>query len=195
MTSAWEEYSRKIAGGWKCVTYEMFDNTGEERKLIAKPHGETPLGRVLISPNGWLAAHLARPDRMQKARSGQPWQTAPDQDLAYVGRGLSMYCGYMKLFKDDNGGLYWQTKVEVSTDPNRMGGIEERKVALFEENGKSYMILEPKQDMLLDVCQHCLCLCKRPDSALGRYEDKSCFEVGEVRVSYVCTFMFGHFTQ
>lgn len=130
----------------------MFDCSGGERKLLAKPHGDKPLGRVSISQSGWLAAHLARPDRMKALPSGKPWQTAPDADIAHVARGLAMYCGYFQLFKDADGGLYWQTKVEVSTDPARIGGIEERKVILQEENGKQYMILEPKQDMLLDVC-------------------------------------------
>ncbi|CAK3789891.1 Hypothetical predicted protein [Lecanosticta acicola] len=150
MSNAWQEYRDRISGGWKCISYEMFKISGAEKTLVAKPHGETPLGRVYISPQGWLAAHLARPERMEKAKSDQPWQTASDEQVAYVGRGLAMYCGAMQLFKNDDGSLYWQTKVEVSTDPNRMGGIEERKVILSHENGKEYMTLEPKQDMLLD---------------------------------------------
>lgn len=149
--NVWNEHRTRIAGGWKCVSYEMFDNSGPERTLIAKPHGENPLGRVSISRNGWLAAHLARPERMHKLRSGKPWQTAADKEVAYVARGLSMYCGHLKLCQAEEGGLYWPTLVEISTDPNRMGGIEERKVTLLEEDGKSYMVLEPKQDVLLDV--------------------------------------------
>lgn len=152
MENVWSEYADAISGVWKCVSYEMFDSSGEERKLIAKPHGENPLGRVSLSRNGWLAAHLARPERMHRLRSGKPWITAPDKEVAYVARGLSMYCGYLQLFKDENGSLYWQTKVEISTDPGRMGGIEERKLTLLEEDGKKFMVLEPKQDMLLDVC-------------------------------------------
>lgn len=152
MTSVWPEYRDKIAGGWKCISYEMFDCSGAERKLLAKPHGENPLGRVSISQGGWLAAHLIRPDRINSMKSGKPWQMAPDDEVAHVARGMSMYCGYFQLFKDDAGGLYWRTKVEVSTDPSRIGGIEERKVILEEGNGKQYMILEPKQDMLLEVC-------------------------------------------
>lgn len=151
MANVWPEYRERIAGGWKCISFEMFDTSSGEKKLLAKPHGDNPLGRVSISQGGWLAAHLARPDRMQSLPSGKPWQTAPDSEVAHVARGLSMYCGYFQLFKDDAGGLYWQTKVEVSTDPARIGGIEERKVILQEENGKQFMILEPKQDMLLDV--------------------------------------------
>lgn len=151
MTSVWPEYRDQIAGGWKCISFELFDCSSSERKLLAKPHGENPLGRVSISANAWLAAHLSQPDRVNAWKSGQTWQSATDAEIAHVARGMAMYCGYLQLFKDDEGGLYWQTKVEVSSDPNRIGGIEERKVVLQEENGKHYMILEPKQDMLLEV--------------------------------------------
>ncbi|KXT17680.1 hypothetical protein AC579_9052 [Pseudocercospora musae] len=150
MTEVWDQYKDVLVGCWKTISYEMFEVKGSERKLVAKPHGETPLGRVSISPQGWLAAHLARPDRTSPLPSGKPWMTAPDHEVAHVARGLSMYCGYMKLYRNSEGQLYWQTRVEVSTDPSRMGGIEERKVTLVDEGGKTFMTLEPKQDMLLE---------------------------------------------
>ena len=148
--NVWPEYRDIIAGGWKCVTYEMFDGAGPDKKLIAKPHGDDPLGRVVISRNGWLSAHIARRDRMGPLPSGKPWQTGEDSEVAHVARGLSMYCGYLQLFKDDEG-LYWQTKVEVCSDPYRIGGLETRRLEYFEENGKMYMVLQPKQDMILEV--------------------------------------------
>ena len=62
-----------------------------------------------------------------------------------------MYCGYLQLFEDENG-LYWETTVEISSDPARMGGpLEVRRVQYLEENGKTYMILRPKQDLILEV--------------------------------------------
>ncbi|EME86811.1 uncharacterized protein MYCFIDRAFT_77372 [Pseudocercospora fijiensis CIRAD86] len=151
MTEVWDQYRDLLIGCWENISYEMFVVDASHRRLVAKPHGETPLGRLSISPQGWVAAHLARPDRMGPLPSGKPWMTAPDQEVAHVARGLSMYCGYMKLYRNDEGQLYWQTRVEVSTDPSRMGGIEERKVTLVDEDGKTFLFLEPKQDMLLEV--------------------------------------------
>lgn len=87
MTNIWPEYSSKLAGGWKCISFEMFDNN---KKLIAKPHGENPLGRVLLSKNGYLSAHVARPDRMGPLPSGKPWQTGEDNEVAHVARGMSV---------------------------------------------------------------------------------------------------------
>lgn len=163
----------------------MFDSSGGEKKLIAKPHGEQPLGRVLISPKGWLSAHMARPERMGPLPSGKPWQTGEDKEVAFVARGMSMYCGYLQLFKDDDG-LYWETRVEVASDPARVGGLEVRRINYFEEDGKKYMVLQPMRDMLLEV-RRSFC----PSSGLpgrdiysetGRHEDKSSSKVGEVRV-------------
>ena len=148
-TNIWDQYCDKLAGGWKCISYEMYDGDGPEKKLLAKPHGDEPLGRCLLSRNGWLAAHLTRPDRYHPLKSGKKWQNADDEEVAHVARGISMYCGYVQLFEDERG-LYWQTKVEVSSDPNRKGGIEERRLQYSEEGGKQYMVLQPKQDMPLE---------------------------------------------
>ncbi|KAK3722379.1 hypothetical protein LTR37_002370 [Vermiconidia calcicola] len=147
--SLWPQWRDKIAGGWKCITYEMFDGSGPDRKLTAKPHGDDPLGRVLISSNGFLSAHIARRDRMGALPSGNAWQLGEDKEVAHVARGLSMYCGYLELFEDEEG-LFWKTKVEICSDPNRFGGFEERRIEYFEEDGKAFMVLQPKQDMVLE---------------------------------------------
>ena len=154
MTEVWDQYREAISGGWRCISFDLLST--DDRKPLPKPHGDsplgnTPLGRIFISRNGWLAAHLAQPDRLPSPQAAKPWSTASDGEVAHIARGLTMYCGYLKLYKDSQGHLYWQCNVEMSTDPNRLGGIQERGVTLSQENGKSYMILEPKQDMVLEV--------------------------------------------
>ncbi|KAK5137656.1 hypothetical protein LTR08_007951 [Meristemomyces frigidus] len=146
----WPNHAAKLAGGWKCISFEVFNGSGPEKKLVSKPHGEHPLGRVLISKNGWLSAHMAKPDRMaQPLPSGSTWQEGSDEEVAHVARGLSMYCGRLELFEDDSG-MYWQTRVEVCSDPNRMGGLEVRRVEYLEEGGKTFMVLQPKNDMVME---------------------------------------------
>lgn len=173
----WTLYSPLISGGWKCLSFNLFSKS-HPPKLLAQPHGPTPLGRLYISPRGWLAVHLA---------------AVPDRDVAIdkkkkeenhvnvnVNGGLAMYCGYLKLYRrsGEEGGeeeeLYWRTVVEVSSDSNLIGGVQERKVVFEEmerkkkksdgdsggsddgggqEEEKSYyMILEPKQDWIMEVC-------------------------------------------
>lgn len=147
----WSKHRDSIAGLWKCISYAFYDTSGSGRKLLNKPHGDDPLGRVQISRYRYLSAHIAMPDRMQDPLpSGKAWQIGDDAEVAYVARACSMYCGHFELFEDDEG-LYWQTKVEISMDPSRIGGIEERKVEVFQEGGKSYMILRPTRNMIMQV--------------------------------------------
>ncbi|KAK1089346.1 hypothetical protein LTR33_000110 [Friedmanniomyces endolithicus] len=153
--NVWPTYSSRIAGVWKTVSFEIQSPTGT---LLAKPHGDKPLGRVQISPNGYLSAHMADPVRMASALpSGKAWVQAGDAEVAAVARGVSMYCGYLELFEgspdgevDGQEGLWWQTRVEVSSDPSRMGGLEVRGVELMEEGGKEFMVLRPRNDMVLE---------------------------------------------
>lgn len=173
----WTLYSPLISGGWKCLSFNLFSKS-HPPKLLAQPHGPTPLGRLYISPRGWLAVHLAAvPDRDVAS------DTKKDEEENHVNvnvnGGLAMYCGYLKLYRrrEDDGQeeLYWRTVVEVSSDSNLIGGVQERKVVFEEmerkkkkssdgggsgsdgggqrEEEKSYyMILEPKQDWIMEVC-------------------------------------------
>lgn len=65
-----------------------------------------------------------------------------------------MYCGYLRLF-EDKGGLYWETRVEISSDPVRKGGLEVRRVELSSEGegeGEGLtMTLRPVRDMVMEV--------------------------------------------
>lgn len=165
----WTLYSPLISGGWKCLSFNLFSKS-HPPKLLAQPHGPTPLGRLYISPRGWLAVHLAAvPDRDVAIDKKK-------EDHGNVNAGLAMYCGYLKLYRrsgeegGEEGELYWRTVVEVSSDSNLIGGVQERKVVFEEmerkkksdgdsgsgggeEEEKSYyMILEPKQDWIMEVC-------------------------------------------
>lgn len=170
----WTLYSPLISGGWKCLSFNLFSKS-HPPKLLAQPHGATPLGRLYISPRGWLAVHLAAvPDRDVASDKKK-------EDHGNVNGGLAMYCGYLKLYRrsgeegGEEGELYWRTVVEVSSDSNLIGGVQERKVVFEEmerENKKKssdsdgggsdggqqeeeksyYMILEPKQDWIMEVC-------------------------------------------
>ena len=154
--SVWPKHSHLIAGGWKCVSYELHSIPSDPTAspTVHKPQGDNPLGRVLISPHGWLSAHIANPTRFGPLPSGQPWQTAPDAEVAHVARGLSMYCGYLSLYEDGEG-LYWETRVEVSSDPVRKGGLEVRRVELDGGEGggegRVMMTLRPVRDMVMEV--------------------------------------------
>lgn len=56
----------------------------------------------------------------------------------------------MELFEDENG-LYWETKVEIASDPSRIGGLQIRRVQHVEENGQTFKIVRPVDPTILDV--------------------------------------------
>ena len=67
-----------------------------------------------------------------------------------------MYCGRVELYEDEQG-LWWRTKVDVSSDPERVGGFEVRRVEVIEwdegdgkEKRAKVMELRPKQDLFAD---------------------------------------------
>ncbi|OQV09500.1 Lipocalin-like domain-containing protein [Cladophialophora immunda] len=149
MSDLWHEYRDHLTGGWKCISYEIYDGPSPSAKLVARPHGNNPMGRSYLSRNGYLAAHLATPDRMKYSESDVPWAKRSDAEIANVARGLSMYCGYMELFKDDKG-LFWKTKVEIASDPTRVGGFQTRRVEFLEENGEAFKVLRPVDPIVLE---------------------------------------------
>jgi hypothetical protein len=150
MSDLWLEYRDQLAGGWKCISYEIYTGESPNAKLVSRPHGTSPMGRSYLSRNGYLAAHLATPDRMQFSDSDVPWGKRSDAEIANVARGLSMYCGYMELFKDEKG-LFWKTKVEIASDPTRVGGFQTRRVDHFEDNGEAFKIVRPVDPIVLEV--------------------------------------------
>lgn len=149
-TDIWPDYVDKFAGVWKCVSYELFTGEGEDMKLHSRPHGLHPMGQSVVTRNGYLAAHMARPDRMELSDPKTPWATRGDAEIAHVARGISMYCGHMRLWKDEKG-LIFSTTVEVASDPTRIGGQQARRVEHFEEEGVEYKVLRPVNPMVLEV--------------------------------------------
>ena len=148
----WTAHRSTLAGVWKCISFEFYSTSDPTGKPIAKPHGDHPLGRVQISPNRYLSAHVANPERMKgPIPSGKAWQEGEDAEVAHVARGCSMYCGYFELFEDEEG-LYWRTKVEISSDPGRVGGFEERRVEFVEDGERRLMVLRPTGEMTMEVC-------------------------------------------
>lgn len=150
MSELWLKYRDQLAGGWRCISYEIFDEDSPDAKLVSLPHGSSPIGRSYLSRNGYLSAHLATPSRMQFSESGVPWAKRSDAEIANVARGLSMYCGYLELFEDEKG-LFWKTKVEVASDPTRVGGFQTRRVEYFENDGESIKVVRPMDPIVLEV--------------------------------------------
>ncbi|KAM0722200.1 hypothetical protein Q7P37_001641 [Cladosporium fusiforme] len=145
----WVTHRGQIAGVWKCVSYELRDSNGN---MLAKPHGDKPLGRAHISLQGYISGLVANPYRMHnRLPSGRPWSQGEDAEVAHIAKGQIMYRGYLELFEDAEE-LYWQTKVEVANDPSMVGGIEEKRLEFIfdEEKQKTYLVLTPKKEVFME---------------------------------------------
>lgn len=133
-----KEYQTRLAGTWELYLYLQY----KDGQVVGKPHGEHPLGIAQISAEGYSSSHLADPNRLNIPRSDRAWSAHSDTEIAHYSRGMSMYCGQIELFKDDQG-LFWKTKVDIASDPSRIGGEQVRRVVLGEEDGRHFMTLQP----------------------------------------------------
>lgn len=142
----------------------MFDSEGPDRKLLFKPHGDEPLGKVVISRSSYLSAILVPPSVLSPLPNDYLME-ASDEALARIGRCLSTYSGFMTLVEREDGGLLWHTMIEVSNNPNWIRKEQTRRVDYFEEDGVPHMLLRPVNDYLLPVCALSLQLYGRTDQA------------------------------
>ena len=192
MTEVWDQYKQRLAGGWRAISYELRDSDSPSAAVVARPHGDKPLGRALISPNAFLSAHVAIPEKLTRGPlpSGKPWQMGEDKEVAWVARGLSMYCGYLKLFQDESKrgeedeGIWWETTVEVCSDPARFGGKEKRKLRFVKDEregkeGGELMELRPFQDLVTEVRTRLL-LNLGHSQAVGWPKTPRCDNLGEI---------------
>lgn len=127
----WSKHSSRLSGCWKCISYEVFSTTTPS-VLLCKPHGDSPFGRLTLSPAGYLSTQVM-----------------------YQG----FYSGHLRLYEDEKG-LYWQTTPEIHAKEEMIGAVEERRVEYLREGEREYLILRPVGDMALEVsfCFSCLFL-------------------------------------
>ncbi|KAH7176125.1 hypothetical protein EDB81DRAFT_874948 [Dactylonectria macrodidyma] len=148
MSNVWHQHRAHIAGIWELVSFEIWDCQGPHRKVISRPNTDKPLGRSVITPGGFSSVHNVRPDVMQRFKD-VPLSKASVEQLADILRGISMYCGPVQLFEDGNDGLLLEILVASASDPQRIGGIQKRKLIYFQEDSSDFMLLKPKDEYLL----------------------------------------------
>lgn len=133
-----QDYRNHLAGCWELYSYLHC----KDGKVVGKPHGDHPLGFAQISAEGYSSSHIAAPDLIKSFHPDRTWSAHSDAEISHYSRGISMYCGQIELFQDDQG-LFWKTKVDVASDPSRIGGLQVRRVVLSEEDGRHVMTLQP----------------------------------------------------
>jgi hypothetical protein len=142
MANAFEKHKSKLVGVWSLISAHMYDSEGPDRKLLLKPYGDEPEGKVVLSSSGYLLATLVSPPGLVPLASDD-WALAADDEVLRVGRSLTTYGGFMTVQEQDDGSLLWHTKVEIAINPNWIGKPQTRIARFSEENGEAYMMLNP----------------------------------------------------
>lgn len=135
MDSVFERHKSKLVGVWSLISAKMYDSEGPDRKLLGKPFGDDPQGKVVVSCSGFLLATLIAPNGLEPVESDD-WLLATDEEVLRVGRSLTTYGGFMTVQEQDDGSLLWHTKVEIGVNPNWVGKPQIRVARFREESGE-----------------------------------------------------------
>jgi hypothetical protein len=112
----------RLIGAWKLVTYREIPVDGSEP---FEPLGPAPHGIIMYTPDGYMSAQLATPDRPHFA-SGD-WFDGSTED--YVAE-ASSYIAYTGPFHVDEDAQTLTHSMFVSLFPNWTGQTQPRRVEL-----------------------------------------------------------------
>jgi len=163
MTDIFPQHASKLAGVWEMRSYDLYDSFGPHKKFLARRHGDSPFGRVVITSTGFLSAHLTPPAAAKPLGTGtegitpqQAWQQATDEEVAQIARPYSAYAGTLKLFerdeeakKDEAGEWEWECVTEIALNPNLIGTKQYRRVSMEEgADGRLFLTLSPRNHLV-----------------------------------------------
>ena len=114
----------RLIGAWKLLSFHTTLTTSSGT-TTHQPMGAAPLGRFVITADGWISTFGNDPSKMIVPSS--PWITAPDAELALVTRCIMSYIGQYRIFVKE-GEVRLSTDVHVSLDPSWVGTQQERRV-------------------------------------------------------------------
>jgi hypothetical protein len=111
--------SDQLAGSWQLQSWVARDEHGD----VEKPFGDHPTGVLIITPDGWLSAHLAASSRPDLATGSTPLGEPAKQSAAFL-----TYVAYVGRYRMDGDRL--TTTVHVSLCPDWVGSEQIRSVEL-----------------------------------------------------------------
>ena len=121
------ELAEKLVGTWELVSYKVEDKaTGK----LVDAMGETPRGRVIFTPDGWVAFNLEGSDR-KPARS--------EADRAALMHTLVAYIGRYRVEGDQ-----WVTSVQTAWAPEWVGTEQRRTIHI---DGDTADVTTPWREM------------------------------------------------
>ena len=117
-----EKLRDQLIGAWKLVSYVEKPVNGSAPN---HPMGESPLGIIMYTPDGYMSAQLMRPNRSSFA-TGDWFKATPEE----YGREASTYFAYSGPFHVDEEKKTVTHSVFVSLFPNWIGQTQQRIVGI-----------------------------------------------------------------
>jgi len=124
----------RFLGSWSLRSFESRHPDGH----VTYPFGDSPIGLVVFSADGYASAHLMRPDR---PRFPSPDAGPPSPEEAR--QALTGFVAYYGRCEIDERARTLVTHVEGSSIPNWMGGDQ---VRTFEFRGASLVLRPPARE-------------------------------------------------
>lgn len=139
----------KLIGAWKLISFALYPADAPDSKPVQSPLGESPVGRILFTPDGYMNVTLTSADALAPIDAKQ-WIYAEEKDIIRVARMMQTYCGPYYAYEED-GAQMLRTDIELSIDPNMIGTPSIRKWNFLEGSQDSVLVLRPAQEYVLQV--------------------------------------------
>ncbi|CAH0054249.1 unnamed protein product [Clonostachys solani] len=141
------DLQRALIGTWKVLTYDMIISSEKGTSTI-QPAGKNPLGFVTFTQDGYMSVHMTSSEAIVPHKSDM-WYQATDEEVVRAARAMLTYCGPFEV-TEEAGDYLLSTAVDVSLDPNWIGGHQVRKAAIKEQDGRPLLVLRPVQTFTLE---------------------------------------------
>ncbi|GAQ47706.1 lipocalin-like domain-containing protein [Aspergillus tubingensis] len=115
-----------IIGSWRLDSFVSEPLSGEE-SYNQFPFGKDAQGFIIYTEDGYMSAHLMKPGAPRCATNG--FLEAPNDELGVAMKHFLAYAGRFEIHEQADG-LYLRHNIEVSSYPDWLGTVQERKVWL-----------------------------------------------------------------
>lgn len=178
-----ESIERDLVGTWNLLSYDMVVSS-EQGDSIVQLAGDSPLGRIVFTPNRFLSVHVTSPHVIAPTKA-RAWYQATDEEILRVARPNVSYCGNFELQEGvDGADCTLSTRVAIALDPNWIGTDQIRRAQLTREGGRQLLNLRPTQQFDLPVSRTSLLTPPRrikqvADIIIGWFQSYGHLEVGK----------------
>ena len=145
-----------LLGVWALTSVELYPTAKLAGTPIQYPFGEAILGRVVFTPDGYMAGTVSLNYQNKTSFSSKDWSLLKDDEIVEIVRTMSTYSGPWSLH-EDGGEIWMKIDVEIALNPSWIGSPQfRRKVEIQEKDGQGgekdlILTLAPVEGITLPV--------------------------------------------